>query len=87
MAPAAPVGHPTDHEHRCPKSKSLAAEHAFRVGKNIEPHVPILSMDLTRERPLSCPGGCAFWDTHLGGVTLSVRRGLCGDALVDSVLQ
>ena len=28
---------------------------------------PILSIEITRECPLSCPGCYAYGDTHLGG--------------------
>ena len=49
--------------------------------------VPILSIEITRECPLSCPGCYAYGDTHLGGgVTLSELNDLRGDALVDGIL-
>jgi len=51
-------------------------------------HVPMLSIEITRECPLSCPGCYAYGDSHLGGETtlreLSDRR---GDLLVEGVLQ
>ncbi len=50
-------------------------------------HVPMLSIEITRECPLSCPGCYAYGDSHLGGAT--TLRGLSdfrGDALVDGVL-
>jgi len=50
--------------------------------------IPMLSIEITRECPLSCPGCYAYGDGHLGGETtlreLSDRR---GDSLVDGVLE
>lgn len=49
--------------------------------------VPLLSIEITRECPLSCPGCYAYGDSHLaGGVTLAQLSDLRGDALVDGVL-
>ena len=48
----------------------------------------MLSIEITRECPLSCPGCYAYGDTHLGGgVTLSQLNDLRGDQLVDGVLR
>jgi MoaA/NifB/PqqE/SkfB family radical SAM enzyme len=48
---------------------------------------PMLSIEITRECPLSCPGCYAYGDTHLGGdVTLRDLRDLRGDDLVRGVL-
>jgi MoaA/NifB/PqqE/SkfB family radical SAM enzyme len=50
--------------------------------------VPMLSIEITRECPLSCPGCYAYGDAHLGGgVTLSELNDQRGDALVEGVLQ
>lgn len=50
--------------------------------------VPMLSIEITRECPLSCPGCYAFGDAHLGGgVTLRELHDLHGDALVEGVLR
>lgn len=49
---------------------------------------PILSIEITRECPLSCPGCYAYGDSHLGGE--KVLRELSdyrGEALVSGVLQ
>ena len=47
----------------------------------------MLSIEITRECPLSCPGCYAFGDAHLGGeVTLRELSDLRGDALVEGVL-
>ncbi|MGB6483242.1 MAG: radical SAM protein [Candidatus Acidiferrales bacterium] len=56
--------------------------------KILSGRVPMLSIEITRECPLSCPGCYAFGDAHLGGgVTLRELSDLRGDALVDGVLQ
>ena len=48
----------------------------------------MLSIEITRECPLSCPGCYAYGDSHLGGgVTLSELSDLRGDALVNGVLR
>lgn len=48
----------------------------------------MLSIEITRECPLNCPGCYAYGDTHLGGgVTLSELNDLRGDELVDGVLE
>ena len=47
----------------------------------------MLSIEITRECPLSCPGCYAYGETHLGGeVTLRELTDLRGDALVEGVL-
>src|SRR5262245_46187342 len=49
---------------------------------------PLLSIEITRECPLRCPGCYAYGDDHLGGgVTLRGLSDLRGDALVDGVLE
>lgn len=49
--------------------------------------VPLLSIEITRECPLSCPGCYAYGDSHLGGgVTLSELSDYRGDALVEGVI-
>jgi MoaA/NifB/PqqE/SkfB family radical SAM enzyme len=48
---------------------------------------PMLSVEITRECPLSCPGCYAYGDAHLGGeVTLRDLSDLRGDDLVEGVL-
>src|SRR5712672_3254820 len=60
----------------------LAAWRRILTGK-----VPMLSIEITRECPLSCPGCYAYGETHLGGdVTLRDLSDLRGDDLVDGVL-
>jgi organic radical activating enzyme len=61
----------------------LAAWRRILVGS-----VPMLSIEITRECPLSCPGCYAYGETHLGsGVTLRELKDLRGDALVEGVLD
>ena len=45
-----------------------------------------MSIEITRECPLSCPGCYAYGDTHLQGTTLRQLNDLRGEALVDGVL-
>ena len=64
-------------------SQVLAAWRRILTGK-----IPMLSIEITRECPLSCPGCYAYGDQHLGGdVTLRELNDLHGDALVEGVLQ
>jgi len=62
--------------------KLLAAWWSILSGR-----VPMLSIEITRECPLTCPGCYAYGETHLGGeVTLRELHDLRGDALVEGVL-
>lgn len=50
--------------------------------------VPLLSIEITRECPLSCPGCYAYGNSHLGnGVTLRELSDFRGDALVNGVID
>jgi len=61
----------------------LAAWTSILVGR-----IPMLSIEITRECPLTCPGCYAYGDTHLtGGVKLTDLNDRRGDELVDGVLQ
>jgi MoaA/NifB/PqqE/SkfB family radical SAM enzyme len=56
-------------------------------GKILGGYRPNLSVEITRECPLRCPGCYAYGDDHLGGaVTLREVRDLKGDALVSGLL-
>jgi hypothetical protein len=56
-------------------------------GRILAGYSPSLSIEITRECPLRCPGCYAYGDEHLGGgVTLREVRDLRGQALVDGVL-
>ena len=51
-------------------------------------NVPFMSIEITRECPLSCPGCYAYGPEHLGGeVTLRDLSDFRGNALVDGVLD
>jgi sulfatase maturation enzyme AslB (radical SAM superfamily) len=57
-------------------------------GRILGGHVPMLSIEITRECPLRCPGCYAYGDTHLGGdITLRELSDFRGQALVDGVLR
>ena len=57
-------------------------------GRILTGRVPLLSIEITRECPLSCPGCYAYGDTHLaGGVTLRDLNDKRGDALIEGVLD
>jgi MoaA/NifB/PqqE/SkfB family radical SAM enzyme len=56
-------------------------------GRILAGHIPALSIEITRECPLQCPGCYAYGDDHLGGgVTLRQVRDFKGQELVDGVL-
>ena len=56
-------------------------------GRILQGHRPNLSIEITRECPLHCPGCYAYGSEHLGGgVTLREVRDLRGQALIDGVL-
>jgi len=56
--------------------------------KILRGHRPILSIEITKECPLHCPGCYAYGESHLGGTTtLRQVRDLRGDALVEGVLE
>ena len=56
-------------------------------GSILRGRAPMLSIEVTRECPLSCPGCYAYGDSHLNnGQTLRQLSDLRGDALVHGVL-
>jgi MoaA/NifB/PqqE/SkfB family radical SAM enzyme len=56
-------------------------------GRILTGYTPALSIEITRECPLRCPGCYAYGDDHLGGeVTLREMRDFKGQALIDGVL-
>ena len=56
-------------------------------GRILAGHSPSLSIEITRECPLRCPGCYAYGDEHLGGgVTLRDVRDFKGEALIDGIL-
>jgi len=57
-------------------------------GRMLRGHSPLLSIEITRECPLHCPGCYAYEPMHLGGgITLRQVHDLHGDPLVDRVLE
>ncbi len=57
-------------------------------GKILTGKAPMLSIEITRECPLSCPGCYAYGDSHLGGdKVLRELTDFRGDALVNGVLD
>jgi MoaA/NifB/PqqE/SkfB family radical SAM enzyme len=57
-------------------------------GKILKGERPSLSIELTRECPLRCPGCYAYDDAHLGGgITLRSLADRTGQALIDGVLE
>jgi MoaA/NifB/PqqE/SkfB family radical SAM enzyme len=66
----------------------LRAAHILKSwGKVLLGHTPILSIEITRECPLRCPGCYAYGSNHLGGeVTLRELADKRGDELVSGVI-
>jgi MoaA/NifB/PqqE/SkfB family radical SAM enzyme len=56
-------------------------------GRILGGYTPALSIEITRECPLRCPGCYAYGDDHLGGeITLRQVRDFKGQELVDGVI-
>src|ERR1700723_650819 len=71
-----------------PNPSITAREVLAAWGRILTGNVPMLSIEITRECPLSCPGCYAYGDTHLGGgKLLSELNDFHGDALVNGVLE
>ncbi len=57
-------------------------------GKILTGSVPLLSIEITRECPLSCPGCYAYGESHLGGgINLRQLSDYRGDDLVNGILD
>ena len=57
-------------------------------GRILSGYSPALSLEITRECPLHCPGCYAYGDDHLGGeLTLREVRDFKGQELIDGVLN
>ena len=57
-------------------------------GKILKGERPSLSIEITRECPLRCPGCYAYDDAHLGGgATLRSLNDSKGQELIDGVLE
>jgi MoaA/NifB/PqqE/SkfB family radical SAM enzyme len=71
-----------------PKPSIAPREVLAAWGKILRGRAPLLSIEITRECPLNCPGCYAYGDTHLGGEkVLRELHDFRGDALVDGVLN
>jgi sulfatase maturation enzyme AslB (radical SAM superfamily) len=76
---------PVTRKHR---SEFSAGKILAAWGRILGGRVPMLSIEITRECPLHCPGCYAYGDTHLGGeVTLRELADFRGQKLVDGVLE
>jgi MoaA/NifB/PqqE/SkfB family radical SAM enzyme len=56
-------------------------------GKTLRGRVPSLSIEITRECPLRCPGCYAYEDAHLGTTNLRSLTDFKGQELIDRVLR
>src|SRR5262247_1878816 len=57
-------------------------------GRILRGKAPVLSIEITRECPLRCPGCYAYGDDHLGGdVTLRQLHDFKGQELIDRMLE
>jgi MoaA/NifB/PqqE/SkfB family radical SAM enzyme len=57
-------------------------------GRILSGYTPALSIEITRECPLRCPGCYAYGDEHLGGqITLREVRDFKGQELVDKFME
>ena len=67
----------------------VTAGHLLQAwGSILRGSAPLLSIEITRECPLHCPGCYAYGEEHLGGgITLRELRDLRGDQLVDGVVE
>src|SRR6187200_2119727 len=57
-------------------------------GKILRGYRPALSIEITKECPLRCPGCYAYGDDHLGGdLTLRTVRDYKGQELIDGIID
>jgi MoaA/NifB/PqqE/SkfB family radical SAM enzyme len=88
MQPGSPSQHQRPMAITVPNPSLTPRDILAAWGRILTGRVPMLSIEITRECPLSCPGCYAYGDTHLGGgVTLSELNDLRGDQLVEGVLR
>src|SRR5215471_20839807 len=71
------------------KPGSIIPSYIARAGwRVLNGYIPMMSIEITRECPLSCPGCYAYGDSHLGGeTTLRELSDFRGDALVHGVVD
>ncbi|MFM2126201.1 MAG: hypothetical protein RL328_2652, partial [Acidobacteriota bacterium] len=67
----------------------MEASHVIKAwGKILKGQAPTLSIEITKECPLRCPGCYAYDDAHLGtGATLRSLSDFKGQELIDGVLE
>ncbi len=71
-----------------PRKPLKAATILSAWGRILAGYSPLLSIEITRECPLRCPGCYAYGDDHLGGhLTLRQLRDKRGDELVQGILD
>jgi MoaA/NifB/PqqE/SkfB family radical SAM enzyme len=71
-----------------PRQSIDASKLLSGFGRLLRGYSPLLSIEVTRECPLHCPGCYAYGDSHLGGgVTLRGLNDRRGVALVEGVLD
>jgi MoaA/NifB/PqqE/SkfB family radical SAM enzyme len=79
--------HPTLHMQKSPNPSLTTREILAAWGRILRGNVPMLSIEITRECPLSCPGCYAYGSDHLGGeTTLRELSDYRGDELVNGIL-
>src|SRR5215204_5149540 len=70
------------------KKLRMASEVMTAWGKILKGYQPILSIEITRECPLACPGCYAYNPDHLGGgVTLRQLQDKKGTELINGILS
>src|SRR5580658_3013419 len=88
MQPRTTPEHPTPMAISQPNPSITPREILSAWGKILGGKAPMLSIEITRECPLSCPGCYAYGDSHLGGgKVLSELNDFRGEALVNGVLN
>src|SRR5580698_5505315 len=72
---------------KSPNPSLTAREILSAWGRILRGNVPMLSIEITRECPLSCPGCYAYGSDHLGGeTTLRDLSDYRGEGLVNGIL-
>lgn len=70
------------------KTSSLRAIHLMKGwGGILTGRAPLMSIEITRECPLSCPGCYAYGDSHLGDKNLRDLSDYTGDELVERTVD
>ena len=71
-----------------PRPSLTPREMLLAWGRILSGKIPMLSIEITRECPLSCPGCYAYGPSHLGGeVTLRELRDFSGNSLISGVVD